>query len=81
MTFNDKVRAALCAARDGLRLRAGHLAAWLVRAFPDLVGWVALVMLGRGIWLEFGEAWALMVLGVLLLALSIASALLSRGGE
>lgn len=45
----------------------------------DAVGIAGLFMLGRGLWLQFGEAWALIGVGLILLAVSLASAV--RGGD
>lgn len=67
----EKVRAELRAALAWLRL----LASWLAAALPDLLGMLGLTMLGRGIWLQFGAPWALMVVGGLLVVYATAAAL------
>lgn len=46
---------------------------------PDAVGLVGFGLLARGLWAGFGEAVALSVCGVILMALSVASVL--RGGR
>lgn len=75
MTLKDKARAALSAARDGLRAAVRQAPEF----YSDAVGFAGMALLGRGIWLRFGEPWALMVVGGLLLALSVVAAL--RGGR
>lgn len=58
-----RARAAL---RAAVRAVAGGLS--------DAIGWLGLALLGRGLWLAFGEAWALMGVGAILLLVSLAAA-------
>jgi hypothetical protein len=64
----SRARAAFCA----LAKRAGG---WLSEA----QGWLGLALLCRGLWLQYGEAWALVAAGSILLAVSLASTLRGDG--
>lgn len=70
MTFNEKARALLSKARVGLCA----LGRWAADRVTDSAGVVGLGLLGRGLWLEFGESWALMAVGAVLMALAVVSA-------
>lgn len=72
MTIKTRARAALAAARVSACLLARKAAA----LFSDAVGLVGLALVARGLWLQFGEAWALMIVGGFLLAVSLLAALL-----
>jgi hypothetical protein len=63
-----RARAALCA--FARRATAG---------LNDAIGWLGLALLARGLWLLFGEAWALVAVGSILMLASLLDALL--GGE
>lgn len=75
MTFKEKARALLSMAR----VAACAFGRWGVARVPDVVGLAGLTSLGRGIWLQFGEAWACIAIGVVLMALTVVSAL--RGDD
>ena len=70
MTFKEKARALLSMARVGLCA----LGQWAAGRALDFIGLAGLGALGRGIWLEFGEAWAWMATGGVLLTLAVVSA-------
>lgn len=75
MTDEPKAPGRLRRARAALCALAKRAAAGLSEA----QGWLGLALLARGLWLQFGEAWALVAVGSILMAVSLAAAL--RGGE
>lgn len=68
-------RAALGAVRDSLRLAVQKVAENAL----DLGMLAGIGLLGWGIRLEYGESWALMAVGGLLLSLSVLASLRSEG--
>lgn len=74
-----RARAALCATIKRSVAACGRLAQRASGWLSDLYGWLGLALLCRGLWLQYGEAWALVAAGSILLAVSLASALRGEG--
>lgn len=55
------------------------LLALLAAKFADIVGLLGLVALGRGLWLEYGQSWALIIVGGFLVAVSVYAAVRGNG--
>lgn len=79
MTETTTQRARLGRARAAVRAFAGAALRAAAGGLSDAIGWLGLALLGRGLWLAFGEAWALMGIGAILLLVSLAAAVRGDG--
>lgn len=74
MTLKSKALAAVTVVRSGVSALVKNALGYLA----DAIGWLGLLLAGRGIWLQFGESWALIVVGGWLIFLSFWAARGSR---